>query len=520
MTHSPELLRFFHAEADEYLEAIGGQLVRPNGEPDAGAFVAAARALRGSATMARVPRVGELAFVLERIGNELRDGGLFWSQGLLEDLRDAVEDLRALITAASSWTMADDQRASRRIIALRRHVPNEGVRPTPPAPAATTAPVYIALQIAAIATDLDAFVADSSNRSLLDDVVSRVRSLRGIAGVAEHAPLGDVADKIESGLRALSPDAPLTGTEGELFRAAAALLRRASADLRARGRINLASGEIARFARASAAPDVRAESEPPVVPIDQLFYSDTGPHVLERGSPSAPAPSPDARFREEGTTRAEHLRRLVADARVAVDPITRERVRRDLRLNLDRMERFAAGFDAPQTAAFFGDAGRRSDPLDVEGLNAVDAAAQVLLLPGVPVAEIEQRVALLSRSRRVTPAAQAAVRSAVAPASEPASARVPLGARVEPTNRGASGQALQALLQTGLAGLRSLEEEPLSPPARIESDDIVPIDTLLYRGRAALDRAIEVRDAMRTRGAPDEESLKELYDLLDLARAE
>ncbi len=515
MTHSPDLLRFFHAEADEYLEAIQGELARHDSEPDAGAFVAAARALRGSATMARVPRVGELAFVLERIGNELRDGGLSWSLGLLDDLRDAVEDLRALITAASSWTAADDQRASRRITALRRHVPNEGARPTPPAPAATTAPVYVALQIAAIATDLDAFVADSSNRALLDDVVSRVRSLRGIAGVADHAPLGDVADSVETGLRSLSPDAPLTETEGELFRAAAALLRRASADLRARGRINLASGEIARFARASAARDTRLESEPPVVPIDQLFYSDTGPHVVERGTASAP----DARFREEGTTRAEHLRRLVADARVAVDPITRERVRRDLRLNLDRMERFAAGFDAPQAAAFFGDAGRRSDPLDVEGLNAVDAAAQILLLPGVPVAEIEQRVALLSRSRRVTPAAQPAVRSGVAP-SEPAAARVPLGAKVPSPNRGASGQALQALLQTGLAGLRSLEDEPLSPPARLESDDIVPIDTLLYRGRSALDRAIEVRDAMRERGAADEESLKELYDLLDLARAE
>jgi HPt (histidine-containing phosphotransfer) domain-containing protein len=517
MSHSPDLLRFFHAEADEYLEAIEGELTRSDSEPDAGAFVAAARALRGSATMARVPRVGELAFVLERIGNELRDGGLSWSQGLLDDLRDAVEDLRALITAASSWTAADDQRASRRVTALRRHVPNEGARPTPPAPAATTAPVYIALQVAAIATDLDAFVADSSNRALLDDVVSRVRSLRGIAGVADHAPLGDVADSVETGLRSLSPDAPLTETEGELFRAAAALLRRASADLRARGRINLASGEIARFARASAAPDTRLESGPQVVPIDQLFYSDTGPHVVERGGASAPAP--DARFREEGTTRAEHLRRLVADARVAVDAITRERVRRDLRVNLDRMERFAAGFDAPEAAAFFGDAGRRSDPLDVEGLNAVDAAAQILLLPGVPVAEIEQRVALLSRSRRVTPAALPAVRSGVAP-SEPGAARVPLGAKVPSPNRGASGQALQALLQTGLAGLRSLEDEPLSPPARIESDDIVPIDALLYRGRSALDRAIEVRDAMRARGAADEESLKELYDLLDLARAE
>jgi hypothetical protein len=48
----------------------------------------------------------------------------------------------------------------------------------------------------------------------------------------------------------------------------------------------------------------------------------------------------------------------------------------------------------------------------------------------------------------------------------------------------------------------------------------VPIEQLLYSGRAALDRAREVRDALRARpGAPDPALLAELYDLLDLAAA-
>jgi hypothetical protein len=47
---------------------------------------------------------------------------------------------------------------------------------------------------------------------------------------------------------------------------------------------------------------------------------------------------------------------------------------------------------------------------------------------------------------------------------------------------------------------------------------IVPVESLLYRGEAALDRAREVRDAMRVHGRADEESLTELYDLLELAR--
>jgi hypothetical protein len=48
----------------------------------------------------------------------------------------------------------------------------------------------------------------------------------------------------------------------------------------------------------------------------------------------------------------------------------------------------------------------------------------------------------------------------------------------------------------------------------------VPVGDLLYRGRSALQRAIELRDAMRQRGGVDEASLEEIYDLLDLARSE
>ena len=49
----------------------------------------------------------------------------------------------------------------------------------------------------------------------------------------------------------------------------------------------------------------------------------------------------------------------------------------------------------------------------------------------------------------------------------------------------------------------------------------MPIESLLYRGRAALDRAVEIRDAMRRAGPPtDPDALEELFDLLELARAE
>ena len=76
----------------------------------------------------------------------------------------------------------------------------------------------------------------------------------------------------------------------------------------------------------------------------------------------------------------------------------------------------------------------------------------------------------------------------------------------------------------GLISFQPLAQVPLSEPASIGDDDIVPIESLLYRGRAALDRALAVRDELqRARAAgvnPDEAALAELFDLLELARRE
>jgi hypothetical protein len=54
----------------------------------------------------------------------------------------------------------------------------------------------------------------------------------------------------------------------------------------------------------------------------------------------------------------------------------------------------------------------------------------------------------------------------------------------------------------------------------LDDATIVSIDDLLYRGRAALERAIEVRDLIRLSGGNTDEALAELFDLLDLAAAD
>lgn len=505
---SPELLRFFHTEAREYLDAVE-ELMGGKGPFEAGAFVAAARALRGSATMARVPRVAEIALAMERIANGVRDGEVEWSPNLRRDLHETVVDLRRFVAQSGSWGGEDERLARDRLAALRALFPAQ--RTTPESTPAATLPIFIALQASAIATDLETFARHPGDSGLVDDVVNRLRSLRGIAGVADHPPLGEVADAVERALRELAPDAVLSESDVGLLTAAAGVFRRASSELRARGRFEPGSDEVERFARAAAVAPAAPIGESPVVRIEELFYTDAGPHLLQRGA--APSRSAEARFREEVVTRAEHLRRLVAEARVAMDPFTRERVRRDLKAHLARLDEFARSFGAQQVADVVAEAAARDSFVESSVLDALESLSRILMTPGLPLDEMERRLAIGER-QRWTPRVTRSVPADRAAAAGPAR-RTPAPAPAAP-----SGRTLQAMLGETLSQLASLEREPLAAPVATDEHAIVPVEDLLYRGPAALDRARSLRDDIRRRGTASPDELNELYELLDLARAE
>ncbi|HEX6630223.1 MAG TPA: hypothetical protein VF048_03990, partial [Gemmatimonadaceae bacterium] len=111
------------------------------------------------------------------------------------------------------------------------------------------------------------------------------------------------------------------------------------------------------------------------------------------------------------------------------------------------------------------------------------------------------------------------------PVPAPVAGEEPLAATA--TTATPTGRDLHALLESGIAGISRLQsesEERAVAPRRAApgngdaAADTVPIDALLYRGRAALGRAIELRDEIRREGgAPSSEQLDELFDLLDLA---
>ena len=99
--------------------------------------------------------------------------------------------------------------------------------------------------------------------------------------------------------------------------------------------------------------------------------------------------------------------------------------------------------------------------------------------------------------------------------------RAPASADTEITATAPKGIPASSLLDSTIEALDALGENPFAAPMPIPEDTVVPIDTLLYRGRAALDRAVAIRDDLRKRGgSSDQAALDELFDLLDLARAE
>jgi hypothetical protein len=239
------------------------------------------------------------------------------------------------------------------------------------------------------------------------------------------------------------------------------------------------------------------------VRIDQLFHADQGPHVVARSA--APAVTVEARLQQDLVTRSEHLQRLIGEGRAASDPVVAARVRRELNAATRDIETLAASYGAHELSAFFAESREVRDVLAPSELDALQEAARVMARSIVSLDELERRIAAVHRQQPLAPAAVP-----IAPAK-------PTARPARPTPTGAD---LKALLGTGIDGFRSLDTEPLSPPADLDALEVVPIESLLFRGPAALERAIALRDTWRSRGERPDETLQEIFDLLDLARSD
>jgi hypothetical protein len=535
------LLDFYILEASEYVDQLDALVAAAaHAPPESTPFITAARALRGSSTMAKLLRMAELAGSVERVGRAMRDGSVRWTPDVRSAVVSAIDDMRVLLRTVRSWSATEEQRAAARIAELRRFVPDGAAAPNTPISGAVS-PTFFASEVEAVASALDAFVATPTNTGALDEALGRVRALRGISALKDLPPLADVADAIERAARtSVGEGRALTPHHAELYDASAHVLRRAARELRISGRPDASAPEVRRFAEAAGALQKQTRDEDQVVPVDKLFFGDAGPHVVSRAV--TPPTTLDTRFRTEITSLAEHLRRLVADARAASTPVSRDRAAHELRRALRTVRWTIDSFGHKDTAQFFGSAAADTNVLDPILLSSIDAAGALLATPTTDLRELSARLAEIGRGhvidrgigaglgpldqpRRTPDAPPVGERRVPSPTPSRSSALPATPARGDASGpRRApltpTGAELRQFLQSGLAGFNELDRAPLAPPAPLDDATLIPIEDLLYRGRAALERAIEVRDLIRLSGGNTDEALAELFDLLDLAAAD
>lgn len=516
-----ELLSFFTLEASEYVERLDGVLARAaQGPPALEAFLTDARALRGSATMARQGAIADVAGELERVAKSLQAGAIGWDARVRGAVIAAVDDLKILVRAVRTWSADDDRRALARRDELAQLAPARA-RVSSSAVSPGGSFVYLGAEASDVAGVLDAFVRTPGDTAPLLAALPRVRALRGMASLHDLPPLAEVVEAIEDaakpielGTGAATPDLLA------LFGAAAAVLRRAAIDLRA-GVPDPLSEEARRFLAALDARGSTTEERDHVVPIASLFYADSGPHMVSEAA--TPPTTPGQRFRMEVVSQAEHLQRLVAEARGGREDTARARAGRALRSALLALRATAHSFGESTVAAFLASTADAAAALDTLALGAISEAATLLANPSTDHARLEDRLHVLAAGRAV----DTAIGAGLSPVARGTPASVPrtepkLAAVLTPPGRSspAAGADLRTLLASGLAGLTRLDREPFSQPADIP-DELASVDEFLYRGRAALERALELRNAIRTRGGePAAAELDELFALLDLATVE
>jgi len=540
MTSPDGLLHFFVLEATDYIDRLDS-LVTAAGDdgPDASAFGRYARNLRGSATMSRQMGIAELSSALERLARALRNRAIRWDVALSGAVVAAIDDLRILVRAIRTPGADESARVRARVEELGRIVPaSASAVATPSQSQPSGALSFLASESAELARALDHLVSAQDDPSARAHPAERVRALRGVAELKDIPALGEVVEAVENTLKTLELSSIQTPTTKQktLLTASAAILRRIARDIASRGRAPDEIPELASFKAALAAAEPEAGRADRIVPIAQLFHDDEGPHILTTAT--QPPTSAAERFRLEVVSLAEHLRGVVAQARANRSPEQRERNQRELRAALRALGSAANSFGEKQVARFAAEWSVRVATLNDAQMEALDRAAALLANPATRPEEVARGLERLAAPRAPqpgirgaptpTPLADAEVAAIlrtptpihaipVERAPEPVASPEP---QRQPVTRTPTGRQLHEYLENGIAGFGALETTPLSTPVVLPDEAIVPIESLLYRGKAALDRARELKSEMLAEHAPTRETIEELFDLLDLAIAE
>ena len=203
-------------------------------------------------------------------------------------------------------------------------------------------------------------------------------------------------------------------------------------------------------------------------------------------------------------------------------------------------ERAAAIADALHAFAPSEDKKSNAMVIPIARLFHDDAGPHVIYVAVTPQTQFEQQLREPPPAARDADGARAEPPPRREPAARPPAQRAPASApaaapaRLPPTGgeerTPPRGQDLHSLISQGLAGFAGMELSPsattaqppaseFTPAASVPAaGELVPIESLLYSGRAALARAREIRAAQAAASRePTPEELDELMDLMELA---
>src|SRR5881398_1557182 len=509
---------FFALEAGEYLERLD-TLLATGDSSSADELVRLARALRGSALMANQHAIARTAAALEAVARAVREGRRAWDPQTRQLAVRGVDDLKIFVRRAPAWSDADTAKAE----ALSQELEQLAGRPSAQVRAAEAmgldagARAFVAREGAAIASALDraaqALRANPLAHDPLQHVLRALQPLRGLAAVNDLPPLPDLLEGIERAIAELSragidPPAHVS----ELFQAGATAIARAAREVAERGRPDPEGPDFRQFA----AQLVRfLESEPDVVSIGTLYYSDSGPHIVSRGIPAA---RPSTLGRLELVSHGEHLRQAADSLERAPSATQRELRAHTLGTTFRALANAGGGALADRVAQFA-----------VAAREAV-ASGVAVTSPAAIAAELRRAGDVLARSgggdeealaaeldaittaiRAVKPGAPAPLPRPVAsphvpPPPSPPQPPAPRAEEPVPETADLVGSwtSYQRLSGGGI-GPASLEElfagpratVPPASPSTEPEPAVVDVRSLVYRGDRALARAQELRAAAR-----------------------
>ncbi len=242
---------FFSLEAGECLNRLETLLSRAEGVSGE-EFVRQVRLLRGAALMANLHPVAQAGAAFEALARAVRDGQRPWDAATRERSLQVVDDFRGLVRRVGEWGDGDTARARRIAADLERltgHAPS--APPADQAASQTGVRAFVAREGALIASALDraarALRSSTDVPEALHAVLRRMQQLRGLAELSELSPLPEILDGVALVGGDLSRAFASPPGADDVLEAAAQALTRVCRDVTDQGRPAVDAPEARRF---------------------------------------------------------------------------------------------------------------------------------------------------------------------------------------------------------------------------------------------------------------------------------